>query len=352
MKSSVDEQLIEREENTEQIVEQVEQRKPYQPYLDAELGLRDHWYAALFSPELAEGECRGEMILGERILFKRAAGKVYALADRCPHRGAAFSARPECYSTNTVTCWFHGFTFDVRDGRLVQIVTEPDSVHIGRLKHKTYAVEEHGGVIFVFIGDMQPPPPLVADLMPKFVQPKLAVHPVARNKVRGNWRLAVESGFDAAHIYGHRNAGLCQVSEEIKVPLSTYPSSKNAVTMQDADTGPWGIVKCDDINVWTVEIEGVRITSATVDPNNVPPLSIVNVGAFLPCSLEVEPFPVPGVIHFEWYTPIDEDHHSYMIALAQVVDSPEQEAEFHAMCDTVGGPMVWQGPRRSNSACR
>ena len=344
MTSTIDDQIIAGEEDTEQIVEQIERRKPYQAYLDAELGLRNHWYAALFGNELDEGECRGEMLLGERILFKRAAGKVYALADRCPDRGAAFSARPECYSTNTITCWFHGFTFDVRDGRLVQIVTEPDSVHIGRLRHKTYPVEERNGVVFVFVGELDPPPALDADLMPKFNTPQLVVHPVARNKVRGNWRLAVESGFDAAHIYGHRNAGLCQVSEEIKVPLSTYPSTKSAVTMQDADTGPWGIVKCDDINVRTVDIEDVKITAATVDPDNLPPVSIVNVGSFLPCSLEVEPFPVPGVIHFEWYTPIDEDHHSYMIAFGKVVDTPAQEAEFHAMCETVGGPMVWQGP--------
>ena len=92
MTSTIDDQIIAGEEDTEQI----ERRKPYQAYLDAELGLRNHWYAALFGNELDEGECRGEMLLGERILFKRAAGKVYALADPCPDRGAAFSARPEC----------------------------------------------------------------------------------------------------------------------------------------------------------------------------------------------------------------------------------------------------------------
>ena len=88
--------------------------EPYPDYLKAELGLRNHWYAALFGHELEEGKCKGEMIMGERILFKRVDGEVYAIADRCPHRGAAFSARPECYTKNTVTCWFHGFTIDVR----------------------------------------------------------------------------------------------------------------------------------------------------------------------------------------------------------------------------------------------
>ena len=69
--------------------DEVERRKPYQNYLDAELGLRNHWYPALFGQELKEGETRGEMLLGERIYFRRAGGAVYAVEDRCRHRGAA-----------------------------------------------------------------------------------------------------------------------------------------------------------------------------------------------------------------------------------------------------------------------
>lgn len=348
MAKQIEEQIIEGESDTEQIVEKVERRKPYQPYLDAELGLRNHWYAAMFAEEISEGECRGEMCLGERILFKRAGGKVYALADRCPHRGAAFSARPECYTENTVTCWLHGFTFDVRDGTLVQILTDPESTHIGRLKHKTYPVEEVNGVVFVFIGDIDPPP-IEQDLPPKFTKPKLVIHPICRSKVRGNWRIAVENGFDAAHIYGHRNAGVFKAAPDIAVALCTYPSTKEAVTIHDEDGGePFGIIKLDDNSVWTAEIEGVNVTAANVDPDNPPPDGEFEVGVWMPCSLDVEPFPLPGLLHFEWYTPIDEDHHSYMIAHGKYVDSPEEEAEFHTLCEQVAGPFVWRGPEGQN----
>ncbi len=341
------EHIVEHEQDTEQIVEKVERRKPYQAYLEAELGLRNHWYAAFFGSELTDGECRGEMILGERLFFKRVKEKVYALADRCPHRGAAFSARPECYTENTVTCWFHGFTFDVRDGTLVQIITEPDSVHIGRLKHKTYPVEEFNGVVFVFIGDMETPPPLENDLQPKFKKGKgkLALHPVARNKSRANWRIAAENGFDAAHIYGHRNAGMFKAAPHIQLALSTYPSTKEAVTIIDEDDATCGIIKLDDLNIWTSEIEGITIAGANVDPDNPPnePAEF-EVGLWMPCGLEVEPFPLPGMMHFEWYTPIDEDHHSYMICCAKEVQSDEEEAEFHKLCEDIAGPMVWRGP--------
>ena len=69
-------------------------RKPWRPYLEASLGFRNHWYPALFSAELAEGEVEGVRLLGEAVLLKRINGVVYAVADRCLHRGVAFSVRP------------------------------------------------------------------------------------------------------------------------------------------------------------------------------------------------------------------------------------------------------------------
>ena len=71
-------------------------RKTWERYLEAELGLREYWYPAFFSTELADGQTRSEIVCGERIYFKRVNGTVYGVEDRCPHRGVNFSARPEC----------------------------------------------------------------------------------------------------------------------------------------------------------------------------------------------------------------------------------------------------------------
>ena len=164
--------------------------EPYPEYLKAELGLRNHWYAALFGNELEEGKCAGEMILGERILFKRVDGKFMPSPIAVHIAAPRFLQGPSVTQKTRLTCWFHGFTIDVRDGKLVQIITDPDSKLIGKLKHKTYFTEEVNGVIFVFVGDMDPPPPVKQDLQPKFLTPKLIFHPVARNKFRANWRIA------------------------------------------------------------------------------------------------------------------------------------------------------------------
>ena len=325
---------------------------PYSDYLKAELGLRNHWYAAIFGAEIAEGECRGEMIMGERILFKRVEGKVYAIEDRCPHRGAAFSARPECYTKNTVTCWFHGFTIDVRTGVLVQVITDPDNKMVGKLKHKTYPVEELNGVVFVFIGDLDPVPPLKEDVQPKLYTPNLVIQPVTRNKIRGNWRLAAENGFDAGHIYAHRNAGMFD-NPHVTVPLSTYPSKPDNVIVHDNEKGPWGVVKKeDDVNIWSVDIEGVQVTASNVCLEDLPPNTDIEAGLFLPCGLQVDWWPVPGVLHFEWMTPIDEDFHTYFICLGKVVNSSNEEAEFYKKCKEEYIPKTWKQPGRANDARR
>ncbi len=335
------EELLQIEEVGE-AVEQIEHTKPYKRYLDASLGLRNHWYPAFFSQELAEGQLKGEMLLGERIAFKRAGGTVYAFEDRCAHRAAPFSARPECYTENTVTCWLHGFTYDVRDGKLVQVVSEPGSAIIGKVSIKTYPTEEHNGVVFVFVGDLDPAPPITDDIQPKFFNKGLVFHPLMRHKIRCNWRVAAENGYDAAHIYGHRGAEIFK-RFNVAIPLGTYPSTRDNVTVVEGD-GPKGIVKLDDINVWSAEIEGVQITAANVDAANPPPAIDIAVGLFMPCGLEVDWFPAPGMIHFEWYVPIDEDHHMYMITQSKYVETEAEAKAFPKECDDIFGPLVWQRP--------
>jgi carbazole 1,9a-dioxygenase len=84
----------------------------------------------------------------------------------------------------------------VQDGRLVAIVTDPESALIGKVAIKTYPVEEQKGVVFVFVGDVAPPP-LALDVQPGFLDEGLAIFPRGeRERVESNWRLAAENGFD------------------------------------------------------------------------------------------------------------------------------------------------------------
>lgn len=354
-------------EEANAIVEEEQRRKPWQPYLEAVLGFRNHWYPAFFSCELKEGEVgvgvqdppgvesgaskevKGEVLLGERILFRRVDGTVYALQDWCPHRGVSFSAKPECYTKNTLTCWYHAWTFDIRDGVLKTILTDPESPLIGKIKLKRYPVEERKGIVFVFIGDLDPPPPLEEDVQPGFLDEGLAVYPKGWSRlVRCNWRPAAENGFDAAHIYIHRNSPVVKAFKK-PLALGTVPLSRNKGMRIVEGPGPKGIIKVGGEGkvVWEAEIDGVKVSSYyKPGQDGVIAGGLTRTSAWLPCGLKVDPFPIAGTIHFEWWVPVDEHTHKYMMTWGRQASSPEGMGAFYMEVENLWSHLI---PNRFNS---
>ena len=306
--------------------------RPWRPYFEARFGFRNHWYPAFFSRQLAEGKCRGQVMLGERILFKRIDGRVYAIEDRCAHRGVPLSVRPECYTKNTISCWYHGFTYDLRDGKLVAIITDPQSTLIGRVHLKSYPVEERKNIVFCFIGD-EAPHSLALDLQPGFLDEDLAVFPDGEHElVKSNWRLAAENGVDASHIYIHRNCALINVARR-PLPLASYFLTREGMVI-DKEGAPKGVVKGagQRTSVWETEIEGVKVSSQYRPGATAEPSRGTDTSLWLPCGLKVDPFPRADSIHFEWYVPHDEQSHHYMVTWGKrVKDAGEAEQFFHEM---------------------
>ncbi|MDE2766213.1 MAG: Rieske 2Fe-2S domain-containing protein [Chloroflexota bacterium] len=339
-------------------VEAYERQKPWERYIDAEMGLRNYWYPALFSHELKEGEIQTATICGERLLFKRIDGVVYCVEDRCVHRGVAFSAQPECYTKNTITCWLHGFTYDWRDGNLVQVISEPGGAIIGKASIKSYHMREMNRTIFVYIGDGEPVSP-DEDLPPEFMKAvrgerRIAFHPLVRVLIPCNWRPAVENGFDPGHVYGHRGSDIVQRGY-FPVPLGFYAATKDQIKLEEREGRTKGIIlqHTQFTLVWEAEIEGQRLqakaaTEAAPPPQN---YSADIVGGeygggawYMPCTMEGIGFPQPSMIHYEWYVPVDADHHMYTILQAAYVDTDEDEERFHVECEEKWGPLVWSTP--------
>jgi len=315
-------------------------RRPWRAYFEASLGFRNHWYPAFFSRQLAEGECRGQEMLGERILFKRIDGKVYAIEDRCAHRGVPLSVRPECYTKNTITCWYHGFTYDLRDGKLVAIVTDPESPLIGRITMKSYPVEEHKNLVFAFIGD-EAPHPLALDLQPGFLDQDLAIYPNGEHDiVKSNWRLAAENGVDASHIYIHRNSGLVNAARR-PLPLASYFLTREGMVI-DQEGAPKGVIKGAGrrTSVWETEIEGVKVTSQYRPGVNTDSSNVTDTSLWLPCGLKVDPFPRPDTMQFEWYVPQDAQSHHYIVTWGKRVKDEPQAQEFFREMDAVWKDLV------------
>ena len=201
--------------------------------------IRDSWYPALFSDELAEDQVEGIQICGIQIVLRRANGKVFALKDQCIHRGVRLSAKPMCFNKETISCWYHGFTFNLESGNLDTIVGNPDDPLINNTELVTYPVHEVGGLIFVFVRDDDFPdeevPHLSEDLPVRFPEnSERFPHPLwpaapslfddnvvalgIHRTGEANWRIACENGFDNAHILVHKDNTIVQANNWV-LPL-------------------------------------------------------------------------------------------------------------------------------------
>jgi nitrite reductase/ring-hydroxylating ferredoxin subunit len=96
----------------------------------------------------AELKEKGRKLLkkdGKQILLVFSEGRVYAIANRCPHEGYPLSEGTEGPGA-VLTCNWHNWKFDLASGEAL----------IGRDPVRTYKVEERGGEIYV---DLSDPPP-------------------------------------------------------------------------------------------------------------------------------------------------------------------------------------------------
>ena len=296
----------------------------YAGYIDAKLGFRNHWYPTLFSDELGEGEFKSHPILGDQLLLTRVDGVVYALRDRCLHRGVAFSRKPECYRKGTLTCWYHGFTYRLDSGELCDILTSPGSNLIGKLRLPVFPVQEAKGIIFVFVGEIDPPA-LTDDVPPGFLDADLAVRGV-RQEVSANWRVGCENGFDATHIFIHKDSVLVE-SNDLALPLGFVSSDQEPFKVVDDGAGPKGVFdllgeRCDPV------FEG-KIGGETVIRGHMGKTRVANdISIWLPGVLRVQPWPEPGTVQYEWYVPIDDVRHFYVQTLGRRVADEAEELAF------------------------
>ncbi len=258
--------------------------RQYAPYLEADWGFKNAWYPALFSAELKENVVKGVTMAGHEIALRRSKGKVHALQDRCAHRGVRMSLKPTCLA----------------DGALKTIVASPDDPLIGKVRIRTYPVEERAGIIFVFVGDAdyEPVPPLTADLPINITDDANAVPHILDEQVyvRGihrtgdsNWRLAVENGFDPGHLLIHWDNVIVAATDR-RMGLGARPISEDAIRVIDEPNGPKGMMNMYNTRSYKFFMENSVIGMKARGKKPY----YARTSVFLPGLLFVEHCPIPG----------------------------------------------------------
>jgi phenylpropionate dioxygenase-like ring-hydroxylating dioxygenase large terminal subunit len=170
------------------------------------LGLTEYWYPAIAERKVPNRKGVRRTLLGEEVVFFRGKrGEVVALTNWCPHRNASLAAG-KCLFAGTITCPYHGLTFDHTGKPLAFLGEGAGSKFIDRpsSRARAYPTRTLKGLVFIWMGRGEPAP-IEEDVPPEFFEPEALVQS-SEQKWRANWRPALENLQDAHAFFVHRNS--------------------------------------------------------------------------------------------------------------------------------------------------
>ena len=171
------------------------------------LGFREYWYAGVEARKLRRAPVHLKLLGEDLVFFRDKAGKVVALSDWCPHRGARLSLGL-CEFEGTVTCPYHGYVFDGTGQCVAGLIERPDSPFVPKLRARTFPTEERMGIVFVWMGETAPVP-LEDDLPAELLAPAFTGARYLRVKVwEANGTEPVAQGIDFHEFYLHRGVNV------------------------------------------------------------------------------------------------------------------------------------------------
>ncbi|MBM2811389.1 MAG: Rieske (2Fe-2S) domain protein [Chloroflexi bacterium] len=116
--------------------------------------MRTFWHPVYRAQDLQPGRAAPIQVLGERVtLYRGESGRPYLIAFRCAHRGSQLSVG--WIEGDDLHCRYHGWAY----GGNGQCVLQPgeDEDYASKIRVPAYPAEEHLGLIFVYLGEGEPP---------------------------------------------------------------------------------------------------------------------------------------------------------------------------------------------------
>jgi vanillate O-demethylase monooxygenase subunit len=183
---------------------------------------KNTWYVACTPDEIAEKPL-GRQICGEKIVFYRGPeGKVAAVEDFCPHRGAPLSLG--VVRDGQLTCGYHGLTMGC-DGKVVSM---PGQRVRGFPCIKSFPVVERYGFIWVWPGDEKLADPAKIHHLEWAENPDWA-YGGGLYHVKAEYRLMIDNLMDLTHeTYVHASSiGQKEIDE---APVTTKTDGDTVIT--------------------------------------------------------------------------------------------------------------------------
>jgi phenylpropionate dioxygenase-like ring-hydroxylating dioxygenase large terminal subunit len=296
------------------------------PAYDAAVtGLRNYWYPVQWSAEVHRRPV-AVRVCGANIMVQRDEhGTVHALEDRCAHRGVKLSEGREEFP-GTVTCPYHAWTYRLRDGELVAVITDgPDSPMCGRARVRSYPAADALGLVWVFVGDRDPHR-LAEQLPPELVDaPPMAVGGRIEDR-DGDWRLYAENGFDEGHAkYLHRNS-YWRAFKTMPTWNKIHIERHGRWIYRVEDERHWeahfpGLGTWTNRRWWKIgpkQTQGRMLGNTGGSRTNDPYIAGQGFPGFASLSLPgVLRIAYPNFIHYEFYVPIEEGRTKYVGVMVQ-----------------------------------
>ena len=159
--------------------------------------LRNAWYVAAWSDDLAEEQLLGRTILKQPVvLYRKADGSVAALEDRCPHRFAPLHMG-KVIRGDRVQCPYHGLEFDASGA----CVLNPHGTKNipPRARVQSYPVTEKHKAIWIWMGSERPDESKVPDFSVLDNVPEMHATKRDRITIRANYELIIDNLLDLSH---------------------------------------------------------------------------------------------------------------------------------------------------------
>src|SRR6266852_220377 len=159
--------------------------------------LRNAWYVAAWSDDLADGQLLGRMILKEHIvLYRKSDGNVAALQDRCPHRFAPLHMG-KIVNGDSIQCPYHGLEFN-SSGACVLNPHGTKNIP-PRARFRSYPVTEKHKAIWIWMGEQPPDHSKVPDFSVLDNVPEMHATKRDRLTIRANYELIIDNLLDLSH---------------------------------------------------------------------------------------------------------------------------------------------------------